>query len=80
MKHECKTMKEVSGSIQQFNDRVRDATAVRFLDAQLHDSPDDKGICFTVLFYGKKKKELITQGFGFRFLHCPCCGEKIDKK
>ena len=77
MKHTCKEMKGLSKSIKQFNDRVRDVNTVRFLDAQLHGSSDERGVCFTVLFYGKKKKEHITQGFGFRFLYCPFCGEKL---
>lgn len=83
MKHQCKTMKELQKDIDDFNEAVRGYDDVGYLSSWLYDALDDDslgGIIFDVLIYGKKRKKTIAQGFGMRWLYCPFCGKKIDKK
>lgn len=80
MKHKCKTMVGVQKDIKLFNERVKGCKGFEYLNSSLRDATDNDslgGIIFDVLFYGKKKEEAITQGFGMRFLYCPFCGEKL---
>lgn len=84
MKHECKTMKGVLRDIQEFNTAVRepvDDTA--HLSMRIWDDPAKKpnGLIFDWLFYRNRRDgKTFYRGSGMRWLFCPFCGKKIDKK
>lgn len=79
MKHQCKTMLDVWHGIKEFNEAVDGVAPM--LNLRLYESADEKsGMMFSVLFCGSKgkwRKKKVYQGYGFRWLYCPFCGEKI---